>query len=714
MATTATGTCAAPSELCFFDARCAAGENDPYGGLGCSAGGHVGCRFCGFGNYLDIPCPSGNTGAKQATLILQGSVESVGAAGSEEREEWQAAFKRQLALLMEIDEIRLQILDVKAASLMVEMLVTPGSDDASLVSVDAALGTLESALDGTNGPPPLIGGMSALSLDVRTAPPAPPFNPEALRFSAADLDVTTSALSSNGDGTGSGSLTMGAMGFGLMLVLLASCLLRRHLSRHRRLAAAAAARKAVPNVPSKQMQSEDNPSTAQARKTGPRESWFSLAAPADENKSDSRRPSHLMTDDEDVMTLARKHDVNELKTFRKMGTEKKLVAGGTSPHAHVSGGLRPKDGASRPTTRVRQNVNRGEGTTELRRGTLEKPPSFRMMRTAPTTERRKSTVSDTVERVSDLLARRKRATPILPGSGGLPTAHSMPKPRDSVVERFKNSAVHDEGFDVEEKARETLATLGQVLDSAEGALGNASERQTIQHRDSTVYLPIAFKGAQSGSLHSEPMSPPDDANERQSTQHRDSTVYLPLGVDLPPPEPSPKSQPERQAVLHRESTVYLPMAMGSSLVTEVTEPTPELMDSTPRSPPERRKSTWEEMGENKQQLLTPELAATPAEEPPTVSAAVASPVATSSVLSRWPPTSTDATTGDESRRDDESANESRSSVVHRDSTVYLPMAFERAVLGMSDSAPPTLREEKPSSQRSSTRRERDAQQRVRI
>ena len=52
--------CAGPNEFCFHDGDCEAASLDPYGGLGCGAGGFATCRFCGFGQYANIPCPTGN------------------------------------------------------------------------------------------------------------------------------------------------------------------------------------------------------------------------------------------------------------------------------------------------------------------------------------------------------------------------------------------------------------------------------------------------------------------------------------------------------------------------------------------------------------------------------------------------------------------------------------------------------------------------------
>ena len=53
----AAATCAGPTEPCFLDKRCADPDTDPDGGLGCAAGGHTLCRFCEFGAYSSIGCP---------------------------------------------------------------------------------------------------------------------------------------------------------------------------------------------------------------------------------------------------------------------------------------------------------------------------------------------------------------------------------------------------------------------------------------------------------------------------------------------------------------------------------------------------------------------------------------------------------------------------------------------------------------------------------
>ena len=194
---------------------------------------------------MRVPCPTGNTGAKQATMILQGSIDSIGVPGSPEREQWQTAFKTQLAFLMDIDKIRMQILDVRAASIMVEVLVTPPLEDGEPTS-DAALEQLQAAVAAT--PPPEIVGMTLVGVDVRSAPPAPPFSPGVQLYvpttqSQMSLESTLSALSGAGTTGGSGMeiAGMGAMGMGSVLLILVACMLRRHARRQReqRLKAAA-------------------------------------------------------------------------------------------------------------------------------------------------------------------------------------------------------------------------------------------------------------------------------------------------------------------------------------------------------------------------------------------------------------------------------------------------------------------------------------------
>lgn len=221
LATSAAGTCAATSEPCYFDARCKPGASDPYGGLGCNAGGHTVCRFCGFGAYKGVPCPAGDSGAKQSTVMLSGDIISIGVDGSEARLQWKTAFKGDLARLMRIDKSRITILDVRAASIAVEIIVSP-SMQAMSPTVNSAIDRVQIATTATD--PPLLGGMPVTAIDVRVAPPAPPFGPEAQLLSAsASLDITISALAGlveeeEDGGNGRGLLFVG-MAIGMSSVL---------------------------------------------------------------------------------------------------------------------------------------------------------------------------------------------------------------------------------------------------------------------------------------------------------------------------------------------------------------------------------------------------------------------------------------------------------------------------------------------------------------
>ena len=78
--------CASPDQACYLDERCqcaylnggcaylddGAFEMDPHDGLGCNAGGHRRCRFCGFGAYASVECPETRV---QVEMRVEGAVE---------------------------------------------------------------------------------------------------------------------------------------------------------------------------------------------------------------------------------------------------------------------------------------------------------------------------------------------------------------------------------------------------------------------------------------------------------------------------------------------------------------------------------------------------------------------------------------------------------------------------------------------------------------
>ena len=56
-----------PSEPCYYDPSCSEGES-----LGCNAGGvDQNCRFCGFGEFEDVPCPERKQCADDMTFTGQ-------------------------------------------------------------------------------------------------------------------------------------------------------------------------------------------------------------------------------------------------------------------------------------------------------------------------------------------------------------------------------------------------------------------------------------------------------------------------------------------------------------------------------------------------------------------------------------------------------------------------------------------------------------------
>ena len=235
LALTATATCASEAEPCYFDARCGLG-NDPYRRLGCNAGGESNCRYCGFGRYMAIPCPTGESDSKQMTIILAGTMDTIGAENTGKRARWESSFKLDLAALMEIDKSRFVILDYRASSVIIELLVMAATDGAQ-PSSDAAIATLQSAVataSSTGMPTPSLGGMQIEVLDARRAPPAPPFDPQARQVSSSSAAASSVLALSGTYGEGFNGSVVGAVVAGSIVLCLAVCCIRyRALSRKR-------------------------------------------------------------------------------------------------------------------------------------------------------------------------------------------------------------------------------------------------------------------------------------------------------------------------------------------------------------------------------------------------------------------------------------------------------------------------------------------------
>ena len=223
----ALASCAGPEEPCFFDARCLGETEDPYGGLGCNAGGHSGCRFCGFGDYVEVECPAPpgvEEGGVQVVLTLAGDIDeswfNPDKPGPLNR--FKALLRSDLAVLLGISFERLLVLDVRAGSIVVELVIMPPADGTvNATSVTDALGALRAALSAH--PPPMLVGMTVTALDVvqleeAQSPSSPPF-------------VTISALTSAG--SGGSSMSVGAVGAAAVMMVLVAWAIHRHRRRRR-------------------------------------------------------------------------------------------------------------------------------------------------------------------------------------------------------------------------------------------------------------------------------------------------------------------------------------------------------------------------------------------------------------------------------------------------------------------------------------------------
>lgn len=231
-ASVALGSCAGPSEPCFYDPRCLATstEVDPYGGLGCEAGGHEGCRFCGFGLYGDVACPvdpAVEDGGVQATMTFAGDVSMLNDPVAVDQ--FKLDLKSDLSTLLGIDEDRIVVLDVRAGSLVVELVIAQPADGSTAAGVSAldALNTLETAVNSPNAP--TLGGLA----------------PQGIAVVATEPTLGGSASANLAAGSSSSSLSgvsYGAMGAAALIVILISwAIRRRRLAAHKRLAAKNAA-----------------------------------------------------------------------------------------------------------------------------------------------------------------------------------------------------------------------------------------------------------------------------------------------------------------------------------------------------------------------------------------------------------------------------------------------------------------------------------------
>ena len=176
-------------------------------------------------------------------------MDDVGGHGSYKRIQWESSFKEGLETLIGLHKSRIQILDCRAASVLVEVLLLPPpsvnnveqtmrTDPTLLLPAEIAserLRTAVAAAANYETPPPSLGGMQVMLQIERVAPPAPPFNPLAQQISSAlSVESSVSVLTNRVEDTDTQTIAMAGFAF-LAPVILAVCLVWR-LWRQRRLA----------------------------------------------------------------------------------------------------------------------------------------------------------------------------------------------------------------------------------------------------------------------------------------------------------------------------------------------------------------------------------------------------------------------------------------------------------------------------------------------
>jgi len=150
--------CAGPTELCYLDVRCHAPWTDPWGGLGCNAGGQgQQYRFCGFGPFP--PCPGPPKWIVALTSIIAGSIDTFDP----------PAYQASLRSLLSLEDETLIALNVTAASVRVEAgIVLKAEADATAAStalsamdtssLSAGLGVSVAAVEAISSPLAFIFG----------------------------------------------------------------------------------------------------------------------------------------------------------------------------------------------------------------------------------------------------------------------------------------------------------------------------------------------------------------------------------------------------------------------------------------------------------------------------------------------------------------------------------------------------------------------------
>ena len=106
--------CAGPEKTCYLDERCRAPHLDTFGGLGCNAGGHSRCRFCGFGQFDGINCPEETL---ELELVIESTIETF----------QPDAFRQNLALFLMLPEDDIEVTAAPASLIVTATIRTRGN-----------------------------------------------------------------------------------------------------------------------------------------------------------------------------------------------------------------------------------------------------------------------------------------------------------------------------------------------------------------------------------------------------------------------------------------------------------------------------------------------------------------------------------------------------------------------------------------------------------
>ena len=197
--------------------------SDPYGRLGCNAGGHAGCRFCGFGDYMQIPCPGDEPPPAPpafSSVVLTAVIEMDFVDFDQDR------YKRGLAARLgaELKDIQL---DVTVGSLVVDATVMSSSAESSAQLAAAMELITPEELSASTGA--AVASLTPRPVSVLLSPAPPPISTEFV--------VGASGLSTNGGSSDADDWTIMIIAAGALVGIIGislavgCCLMRQFFRR---------------------------------------------------------------------------------------------------------------------------------------------------------------------------------------------------------------------------------------------------------------------------------------------------------------------------------------------------------------------------------------------------------------------------------------------------------------------------------------------------